>query len=181
MKLRFTIIFGFLALAVFSANAEKYHIQDMALFKIQKKTIFFSDIKVYLKEFKTFRCLHSHSRILNSLKLNTKNLKNIPKLRSNYKSIEKQKPFITNVIKLIKMQVFSSRYKVNVSSKQIANIRTKKCGAPKFKNWSNELKSLFQMELYILERFPVTSQTDSDELNQFLESVDKKIKHAIYF
>ena len=79
------------------------------------------------------------------------------------------------------MQVFSSRYKVNVSSKQIANIRTKKCGAPKFKNWSNELKSLFQMELYILERFPVTSQTDSDELNQFLESVDKKIKHAIYF
>jgi hypothetical protein len=183
MSLRLLAIFVFLALFIFSAHGEKTEIQvkDVAVFRIQKKTIFFSDLEVYLKEFKKFRCLYKHSRILNSLKLDYKNLNKIPKIRASYNSIDRQKIFVNNVIRLIKMQVFASRYKVNVSSKQIASIKTMQCEAAHFKTWSNELKSLLQMELYILERFPITRQSDNKELDQFIESVDKKIKHAVFF
>jgi hypothetical protein len=155
--------------------------EDMALFRIQKKTVFYSDLKVYIKEFKAFRCLQKNSRILSNLKLDSKSIGNIPRLRSNYKSIKKNGEFVYSLIKLIKMQIFSSRYNVSVSSKMLENIKTRRCGVAKFSTWSNELKSLFQMELYILERFPIKTNTEDLELNLFIKSVNDKVKHATYF
>jgi hypothetical protein len=161
--------------------ADKVQIHDMALFRIQKKTVFYSDLKIYLKEYKAFRCVQRDSRILTNLNLDSKSINKIPNVRPSYKSISRNKIFLNNVIKLIKMQVFSSRYNVSVSSKLLARIKTKRCGLPQFAKWSNELKSLFQMELYVLERFPIKMKGEDKELNLFIDTVNNKVKHATYF
>jgi hypothetical protein len=180
--LRFLIIFVFISLfsQVVTANNVHYY-EDVALFRIQKKTVFFSDLRIYLKEYNSFRCLQRNSRILSNLKLDFKSIDKVPRLEPNYKSINLHKNFLNGVIKLIKMQVFSSRHNVSVSSKLLAHMNTKKCGLPKFSKWSNELKSLLQMELYVLERFPLNNKNDYKELNLFIDSVNDKVKHAVYF
>ncbi len=177
--MRFSLILGLLF--SLSSAAETSIIDDMAIFKIQKKTIFYSDLKNYLREYKSFRCLQKSSRILKNLRIDQKNIRKIPNVLPNYKSLDRHQTFIEGLIKLIKLQVYSSRYNVSISKKQLSRINTKKCGVGPFPKWSNELKSLFQMEYYILERFPTKRKGGDKELTLFIQSVDEKIDHDIFY
>ncbi len=179
-KLRalFIILFTYLFSTAF---AEKILYQDRVLFKVNKKTVFLTDFKIYMKEYELFKCLQENSQVLKVLKLNDH--LTLPKLLFKKKNSlpEIEKKHIQKLIKLIKLQVFSSRYKATLGADFLKALPQKKCQAPPFSDWGQELKSLFQMELYVLERFPQGKGRAPKELELFLQSVDKKIEHTSYF
>lgn len=155
--------------------------KDLAVFKIQKKTIFYTDLKLYSSHLNKFRCLQGQSAILKVLKLNRKYMRKLPRLKPSYQSLEEKKDYLLSLLKLIKMQVYTSRYSISISRDRISQLPSKKCGVNSFNKWPNELKSLFQMELYLRERFTKDSIQDNKELRLFVDSVDNKIDHALYF
>ena len=180
MRFLLTLIFAITLLNFNSLKANVVH-KDLAIFKIQKKSVFYSDLKKYTKNLRKFRCLRRNSAILDVLKLNKRKLPRLPKLQAKYQSLQNYQVYLQNIIKLIKMQVFTSRYSISVSQKEISKMPIKRCGIPQFSKWSQELKSLFQMDLYLMERFPKENKKDIKELKLFVDSVNNKIDHVIYY
>jgi hypothetical protein len=154
----------------------------MAVMKIDNNPILLSDFKRFLKDLRAFRCLFGKSTALNSLGLDRKNYRRYPSFKMSKISLEKDREFIRRVIRLIKTQVYSSQFKLSVDGSDIRNLEKKRCLKGHFSSWSNDVRSLILVEFYLKERFLDQNRENfKKDISSFIDSIDKKISHDLYF
>lgn len=163
-------------------EAPKLIFQEMAIMKIGDKPVFFSEFNAYLKSLEQFRCLVDHSTALDSIDLDKKKMPVVPEIKFGRKPFEENREFVLKVAKLIKLQVYSNQFKLSLDSKIIQGLNKKKCLKEKFPSWPTEVKSMIQLEYYLRERFFGQKQKEvKTDVAQFVESINKKISHELFF
>lgn len=180
--MRYLIILLFITNVAWSETAPKLVDSDMAVMKIDKNPILYSDFKRFMRDLNGFRCLFSRSIALKSLGLDRKNYTRYPSFKMSKASFEKKREFINRVVRLIKTQVYSSQFKLSVDGSEIRTLEKKKCLRGRFASWSNDVRSLILVEFYLKERFLGQKRDNlKQDISSFIDSIDKKISHDLYF
>ena len=155
---------------------------DMAVMKIDKNPILYTDFQKFMKDLNSFRCLFNDSEALKSLRLDHKNVDKLPALRMSKSTFGKNRDFMIKLVKLIKTQVYSSQFKLSVDGSEIRVLEKKKCLKGKFSTWSQDVRSLILVEFYLRERFLGQNRENvKQDISAFIDSIDKKITHDLYF
>jgi len=155
---------------------------DMAVMKIDKNPILYSDFKKFMRELRSFRCLFNDSVALKSLSLDRKSVPRLPIPKMSRTSFEKRRELMGRVARLIKTQVYSSQFKLSVNAGEISRLEKKRCLKGSFRAWPRDVRSLILVEFYLRERFLGQNRENvKSDISAFIDSIDKKISHDLYF
>ncbi len=180
--MRYLIIFLLLINTAMAESAPKLVDADMAVMKIEKNPILYSDFEKFMKDLKAFRCLFDDSVALKALGLDRKNFRKLPVFKMSRNSFEKNRPFMQRVVKLVKTQVYSSQFKLSVDASEIQALQKRRCLKGTFSKWPQDVRSMILVEFYLRERFLGQKREDlKQDISSFIESIDKKISHDLYF
>ncbi|MCO4793439.1 MAG: hypothetical protein KC493_07000 [Bacteriovoracaceae bacterium] len=178
----FSILLSLLSFNAFSETAPKLVAADMAVMKIDQNPILYSDFNKYMSNLKLFRCMIKNSISLDAIKLDRKSHPKFPRFKMRRSSLNGKRKFIQKLVKLIKTQVYSSQFKLSVDKSAIKKIEKRRCTKGGFKKWPDDVRSLVLVEFYLRERFLDQERKNvKSDINQFIDSIDKKIPHDLYF
>ena len=149
-----------------------FAISDQAVFRLSESVYMISDIPPYLNALGTIRCFKGKSLLLNSFGLN----KTLPSYHQLKKSLVKNEKFLLKLLKMIKVEKFTNNKKIDLSLEELKPLHIGKCANNNWKKWPVRLKSLLHTEFYLRKRYE-----DQSQLNLFLDTIDKKYDHNLFF
>ena len=154
----------------------------MAVMKVDKTPILYTDFKKFMGELRAFRCLFEDSLALKSLALDQRSIPRLPLIKMSRDSFKKRRGLIGKIVRLIKAQVYSSQFKLSVEATEISRLEKKRCLKGRFKSWPQDVRSLILVEFYLRERFLGQNRKNvKQDISTFIDSIDKKISHDLYF
>ena len=179
----FTITCVFLFLMNVHVFCQEATISDHAVFRIEDRVFFQSDIEVSLVDLKNFSCLIPDSILLHSLEIDG-NFFNRTWTKIKDDRLEK-------MIRLKKVQLTVEKRKVLLNNNGMEKEKLKKCLISDEKKLSR-IKILVAMETFFLDRFSGRweGSTGSDQGNKkeiikesvklYILTLDRKLDHHVY-
>ncbi len=149
-------------------------VKDKAVFTVDKRAFFMSDVKRYISSFERLNCLYSDSLLSIAAELEGDDRKELFQNKLTSKNID-------GVIKVIKISQFAdSQVSLDFSNlwKSFGQQRCLKNGPA---GWSHDLKLMFLAETFLRERFQKRMrERGSSDLILFGSSISKKYKHHVF-
>ena len=175
-----------------SSNGRVLISRDAAVFRIDEKVVFFSELWQLLSSIQTFSCLKKNSLLLSALNLMERPLPRWNKDAATEINLTEEYPLLMKIVTLVKVQSFVAAQKMHVAD-HFKEWRASGCLAGvKDKNqveWEKELLPLFKAESFLYERFgrtatgdPIAAENSTrSSIQLFFITLDKKFKHHVFF
>lgn len=154
--------------------------QDRAVFRMETTVFMLSDLKDYLKNINILRCFSKRSYLLDILQFNRIQLKKIPSYEQLNKGLIVHKDFLFKILKMIKMESFANRQKIDTGTAFYSKLGIKGCASGNWKKWPDRLKSLVHTELFLRNRYGM-GKNAKKQMELFLQTMDKKFSHNLFF
>lgn len=182
MEKVFALILILLFLPLYKALSE-VNVSDRAIFRIENKVYFISDLNKDNKQLNKLRCMKNNSVLLNALSLSSDDYSKILKLPTELDKLQSNKELLYRLTRLYKVQSFATNRKVSIDVEKLKEWGIAKCVGESWNKWPDQLKTLIKTELYLRDRFIIKDgkELDVTSLKSFLSSIDKKTKHFNFF
>jgi hypothetical protein len=162
--------------------------KDVAAFRVQNKIVFLSELSPYISHLNTFRCFKEDSILLDALKLDKLSMPKVLQFKTNSADeLANRAPIVKKIVSLLKAQLFANKQRVSVEGDFIKSLGVGDCISGAWDNWPNELRSMVQAELFFRDRFKredssvLETSKFKASMEEFLETIEKKIEHDLFF
>ncbi|MCY4523143.1 MAG: hypothetical protein OXB84_00245 [Halobacteriovoraceae bacterium] len=153
---------------------------DRAVFRMEEKVFMLSDLNGYLKQIKVFRCFSRKSYLLGALQLERSHLKSIPSSGQLNKNLQKHEMFLFSLLKMIKLESFANKQKIDASSSFFSKLGIRNCVKKNWKKWPDRLRSLVHTELFLRDRYG-RGEKAKEQMELFIQTIDRKFSHNLFF
>lgn len=153
-------------------KTETVLMEDVMVFRLQSKSLFLSDLKNYSHQLKNFDCLYPQSQFFRLSQLSPSKIDKL--LSLSLKDAKNEKSLLQTFRRSITLQIINNAQSLSVDRGFDKNLERRKCGVGRYLSWDNELKSLVQAEIFLLEMV-------ANSQKQELESLSKSLDTAVDF
>lgn len=179
---KFAVLFCFLLAFGVWGKVGKLVFSEQAVFKIEERIFLLSDIVKLGNNLVLFRCLHPDALILQSLDLDKKNQSDVPAFTTlGEADLLEDNLYLQKMIKLIKLNIFVGKQNVELDKSSLNAYKGEKCGVSLggVESWPKELKELFVLEGFWIDRFSVNSyKLNEREVDEIKNKTPKGTKAA---
>lgn len=148
--------------------------EDVLIFRIQSRNLFLSDLKTYADSLVAFHCLFPKAQVLKFSNLSKEKIKKLQTMAPGNASGEAA--FFDDFRKLIALQIFHNSQSLSLESDFDLGLQLSKCQVGRYSSWDNELKSLVQAELVMIQGLrDKGAKEQTSFLNSLRESLDQSV------
>lgn len=152
--------------------------EDVLVFRVQTRQVFFENLKSYLSHLKDFKCLFPEPRLLSLAEVD---LGRALSLREqSVGAVQKSPEVVKSLMRAILAQVYSNSLTLSLERDFDLSLPLQKCGLGRFGSWNNELKSLVQAELYLRQGDEKPSKIDAAARMLYYQNIDQKMDYEFY-
>lgn len=152
--------------------------EDILVFRVQTRQVFFSNLKVYLSHLDDFNCLFPQAKLLKLSGVDYKQLEILKK--QSIADVQQFSETYKKLMHLILAQVYTNSLKLSLERDFDLKLALDKCGLKRFGSWDNELKSLVQAELYMRQGDERPTRFDSESRQRHYQKIDQKMDYEFY-
>lgn len=171
------------SMAGFAEKSGTILVQDRAVFRVETRPYFVSELNPILNSYGRFRCLKKSFLVGHMEKNNLRNQAPLDfgPLPLDLEELRKRESEVQLLLTLLKIRNFIPGTSVSFNPELLVSLNFKSC----YKAVSdlNEIeKELLYLEVYLRNRFISRSKNrQTESLNSFLETVLKKVNYELYY
>lgn len=170
LALRFSLVF---ALFLFGRGAQASSAnEDMLLFRLQNRSVFYHDLRPYIAHIATFRCLFDNPKLFELSGVKLENYKELNSWSLDDR-LHNKRPLVLKLMENLKIQIYANNQRLSVERRVFRSLPLEKCQLAEFDTWEAEVRSLVQAELYL--------RGQEIDPKVFLKTVDEQVESEILF
>lgn len=170
--------------ALAAKDVGKVLFKDTAVFRVQEKVYFLTDLKEYQGVVRSIDCIRPRPFLLKVLKLNRKVLPPFPKNLANF-DIQSRALVWRDLLPLMKLWQFLSPEGRRVTKKELKGLGEFRCSVAMLNRPSRAMREFFVLNQYFLDRYGKTTLVGKEggmsSARTFVEGINKKLEHHLFF